>query len=238
MTITILNNKPSSRLRDVKKNTRRIVEADNTCFDCSNYQGGACAFRLNAPDYLDYHVTAQQLACDNFNINATPVAERTARYQGMETQNTFGQIGLSTTTNGHADGKSHDYRKIIDIDIMSVDALHRLGYTQEQYPVIVATVRQGEGAVFFLPNTVIKTIEVAGKKKKVASNRYDVAPMAQRVAEKGVVKLSNWQHVQFTPASYGVSEATWKPGHDEDSKARLMRLHYQREQRLAKTGEA
>lgn len=225
---TIVNTK--SRVAKAIELDIKSRQEGNTCFDCVNYRGGACAFRLNSPDYLDYTVEPLTLACDNFNVTATPVQERHAYYHGMETQGTFGNLGLSSV---QRDDETHDFRKVISVDVMSVDALHRLGYTDQQYPVLVATIQHGEGQVFFLPNTITKTITIGEGKRRLPSNRYNVAEMAQRVAEKGVVKLENWQHVQFEASP--VPEASWKPRVEEDSKARLMRIHYQRQERLAQS---
>lgn len=167
-----------------------IAEID-TCADCANFKSGTCAFRLNSPDYVTASVKRDDRACSNFNVPSTRIDE------DYEVEPVFD--GLPSQVFLERDmSKSHDNRRVLELKVLSVDALHRLGYENEQYPVLCVSVSHlGETAIFFLPNTVHRTLKHGSHVARVACNRYAIDAMFARVAEKGSIKLSNWQRVQY-----------------------------------------
>ena len=210
------NNLINNTTRPVTKHSRaqnkehhgRDYEA---CFDCINYNAasehtGACAFRLHSPDYPTYTVGKFEFACDNFNVPATQIDTNNyeARFPNMPTQ-----VNFETR-------KDSGIRAILDLRILSVPDLHRMGRVDQQYPVLAATVEHnGETCVFILPNTKLtevsygapkETVEFLGKtqrkvtrqaKAKVPVHRYDLTKLFAKVGASGKVVLGNWSRIQF-----------------------------------------
>lgn len=167
------------------------------CGACVNFQSGTCKFRLNSPDYPTASVSPEERGCSEFNVPSTRIDADYDNVYGHEVVPVFS--GLPRTVFLEKDmGKAHDNRRVLELKVLSVEALHTLGYTKEQYPVLCVTANvRGETAIFFLPNTVHRTLKHGEHVARVACNRYAIDAMFARVAEKGSIKLSNWQRVQY-----------------------------------------
>lgn len=219
--------------REAKKNSRKIatkvrasmwrshLNKDGepaTCFDCNNYNAGSCSFRLNSPDYITYDVSAGELACDHFN-EVIGKAEKTPQYRTINTySDTADFMGLSSVAGGHDDDKATDHRKVLGMQTVTVDFLHRLGFRDEQYPALLITVmHKGERSMFFLPNTKEVNVKVPLKnldqdqrdarlkrglpadhvKRAIPEQRYSLPGMYARIADKGVVRLQHWKKLEM-----------------------------------------
>lgn len=154
-----------------------------TCFTCDNFRGGTCAFRLGSPDYPTANVEHNDLACAEYNVPSTRIhTEPQAVFSGLP-ENVFYE-GSKTTSK----------RIIMDMSVLSVDAMHRLDMVDEQYPCIAVTVKHlGETVVFYMPNTK----EVRVGRHRIAANRYDVVSLFTKISESGKIDLTHWRRVQF-----------------------------------------
>jgi len=170
----------------------------DACSDCINYNAasehtGTCAYRLNAPDYPSASVGKFAFACDNFNVPSTRMP---TTYNAVFT-NIPDQVNFEST-------KDHGVRIILDLRVISVPDLHRMGAVDQQYPVIAATVQHaGETCVFILPNTKMVKVSYGHPtadrqvSRKIATNRYDLISLFTRISESGKVQLGNWTRLQL-----------------------------------------
>lgn len=189
--------------KGVEEKPNRYTDSDfvdttlTACGRCINFMSGTCASRLNSPDYPTASVSPEDRGCSEFNVPSTRFNTDYDEVYGHDVVPVFD--GLPSQVFLERDmSKSHDNRRVLELKVLSVDALHRLGYKNEQYPVLCVSVSHlGETAIFFLPNTVHRTLKHGEHVARVACNRYPIDAMFARVAEKGSIKLSNWQRVQY-----------------------------------------
>lgn len=212
----INNTRPVRNARSVTKHSRKEIKEQavrdyDSCFDCINYNAasehtGACAYRLNSPDYPTYTVGKFELTCDSFNVPATQIDTNNyeTRFPNMPTQVNFEAR------------KDSGIRAVLDLRILSVPDLHRLGRVDQQYPVLAATIEHnGETCVFILPNTKVtkvpygepvETLEFLGKTQRTVTRqreakvpvcRYDLTKLFTKVSASGKVTLGNWSRIQF-----------------------------------------
>lgn len=166
--------------------TQYISDEVSLCGECVNYKSGTCAWRLNSPDYPTATVGFHSRACENYGVPSTRILK--------SPEPVFDNLPVQVEA---VSSKSHDHRRVVDMQVISVPALHRLGRVEQHFPVVAVTVaHRGETAVFFLENTKNTSVHTKRGRRKIATNRYDVAAMFNRVADKGTIKLSNWERIQ------------------------------------------
>lgn len=170
---------------------KSVVRNIKTCGTCVNYQQGQCVFRLNSPDYFDTKVSRTDRSCDQYGMRATRIDSSPAPVFTSLDNMTEGVMAQGKA-------KGHTYRKIMDLSVISADALARLGVQGEHAPCIMAYAEHnGESVAFYLPNTKTVTVNTKLGRKRICTNRYDVVNLFKRVADKGSIDLRQWKRVRI-----------------------------------------